>query len=164
EGYKATAKLLGFNESVGNLAYDLVDMGISIRGKLQLVPKLTTRYGEKRKIKPFVLYHYGRKDLDYAFKQANKYLFTAEIASDIINFIKIKDDIKNAFILDKATGTIMLTVAEPEKITNIEYVKEHCSMVITIIGSDNDPSSYYICKDKNGNRYDVSEDGKLISE
>lgn len=164
EGYKATAKLLGFNESVGNLAYDLVDMGISIRGKLQLVPKLTKRYGEKRKIKPFVLFHYGRKDLDYAFKQANKYLFTAEIASDIINFIKIKDDIKNAFILDKATGTIMLTVAEPEKITNIEYLKEHCSMVITIIGSDNDPSSYYMCKDKNGNRYDVSNDGKLISE
>ncbi|KJF75672.1 hypothetical protein UA45_22375 [Morganella morganii] len=87
-----------------------------------------------------------------------------EIIGDGINFIKIKDDIKNAFVLDKETGTIMLTVAEPEKITNIEYVKEHCSMVITIIGSDNAPSSYYMCKDKNGNRYDVSNDGKLISE
>ncbi|MFB9997698.1 DUF4225 domain-containing protein [Providencia rustigianii] len=49
EGYKATAKLLGFNESVGNLAYDLIDLGISISGKLKLIPKLN-EYGNPNKI------------------------------------------------------------------------------------------------------------------
>lgn len=68
QGYKKTAKALGFDESVGVLAYDLVDLGISIKGKFKLVPKLTKVYDE-RKIKPFVLFRYGREDLDYAFKQ-----------------------------------------------------------------------------------------------
>ncbi|WP_413491563.1 DUF4225 domain-containing protein [Morganella psychrotolerans] len=160
EGYKAAAKNLGFNESVGNLVYDLVDAGISIRGKLKLVPKLSKVYDD-RKIKALVLFRYGRKDLDYAFRQANKYLFSAEIASDIINFIKIKDDIKNSFIFDKTTGNIMLSLAEPEKITNIKYVKEHCSLIMTITGTDDYPPLYYMCKDKNGNRYDVTQDGKI---
>lgn len=163
EGYKASAKALGFDESVGNLAYDLVDMGISIRGKLQLVPKLAKVY-DRRKIKPFVLFRYGRKDLDYAFRQANKYLFSAEIASDVINVLKIKDDLKNAFVLDKTTGTLMLSVAEPEKITNIEYLMKHCSLRITIIGPGEASPLYYQCNDINGNSYNVNQDGKLMTE
>lgn len=163
EGYKASAKALGFDESVGNLAYDLIDMGISVRGKLQLVPKLTKVY-DSRKIKPFVLFRYGRKDLDYAFRQANKHLLAIEIIGDGINLLKIKDDIKDAFVLDKETGTIMINVTEPEKITNIEYVQEHCSLVITITGTDNSPPTYYMCEDKSGSKYNVDSKGELINE
>jgi len=164
EGYKASAKALGFNESVGNLTYDLVDMGLSVRGKLQLVPKLTSRYGEKRKIKPFVLYHYAREDLDYAFRQTNKFLLNIELLGDLINITKIKEDLKNAFVLDKETGTLMLSVAEPEKITNIEYITEHCTRVIVITGPNDSSPSYYSCKDKKGNDYNVTQDGKLMKE
>lgn len=162
EGYKASAKALGFSESVGNLAYDLVDIGISIQGKLKLVPKLSKVY-DNRKIK-FVLFRYGRKDLDYAFRQANKYLFSAEIIGDLINISKIKDDFKNAFIFDRTTGTIMLGLAEPEKITNIKYVKEHCSFILFDVFGENGAPSYYVCEDKKGNRYDVSINGDLIED
>ncbi|MDD9341335.1 MAG: DUF4225 domain-containing protein [Providencia heimbachae] len=164
EGYKSAAKTLGFNESVGNLTYDLVDMGLSIRGKLQLVPKLTRRYGEKRKIKPFVLFRHAREDLDYAFRQANKYLLTSELASDAINISKIMDDLKNAFVLDKETGTLMLSVAEPEKITTVEYIMEHCNLIMLITSPDDLSPSYYRCKDKKGNDYNVTQDGKLMKE
>lgn len=162
EGYKASAKALGFNESVGNLTYDLVDMGLSIRGKLQLVPKLTRRYGENRKIKPFVLYHYAREDLDYAFRQTNKFLLNIELLGDLINITKVKKDLENAFVLDKETGTLMLSVVEPEKITNIEYITEHCTRMIVIVGPNDSSPSYYSCKDKKGNDYNVTQDGKLM--
>ncbi|WOO51308.1 MULTISPECIES: DUF4225 domain-containing protein [Enterobacterales] len=163
EGYKATAKALGFDESVGNLAYDLVDLGISVQGKLKLVPKLSKVYDE-RKIKPMALFYYGRKDLDYAFKQANKFFLNLEIASDAINLLKIKEDLKNAFVFDKESGNLMLSLSEPEKITNIEYIVEHCETVILVTGDPNSPPYYYRCLDKNGNPYKVSVDGILMDE
>ena len=46
--YQAAARELGMSESVGTLVYDLVDIGISVRGKLKLVPK-KDEYGTKVK-------------------------------------------------------------------------------------------------------------------
>lgn len=163
EGYKATAKALGFDESVGNLAYDLVDLGISVKGKLKLVPKLSKVY-DTRKIKPMALFYYGRKDLDYAFKQVSKPLLSLQIFGDLIGITKIKKDLKNAFVFDKESGNLMLSLSEPEKITNIKYVVEHCESVILITGNPSSPPYYYRCLDKNGNPYKVSIDGQLMDE
>lgn len=163
EGYKTTAKALGFDESVGNLAYDLVDLGISVKGKLKLVPKLSKVY-DTRKIKPMALFYYGRKDLDYAFKQTNKFFLNLQIAGDAINLLKIKEDLKNAFVFDKESGNLMLSLSEPEKITHIKYVVEHCESVILITGNPSSPPYYYRCLDKNGNPYKVSIDGQLMDE
>ncbi|EJF7713407.1 TPA: DUF4225 domain-containing protein [Providencia rettgeri] len=161
QGYKKTAKALGFDESVGVLAYDLVDLGISIKGKFKLVPKLTKVYDE-RKIKPFVLFRYGREDLDYAFKQTNKALLSIEVFGDMIALSKIKEDLKNAFVLDKKTGHLMLSLAEPEKITNVEYLINNCERVLLFTDNPDAPSIYYRCLDSKGNPYNVSSDGNLM--
>lgn len=71
---------------------------------LKLVPKLTKVYDE-RKIKPFVLFRYGKEDLDYAFKQTNKALLSIEAFGDMMALSKIKEDLKNAFVLDKKNRT-----------------------------------------------------------
>ena len=163
QGYKKTAKALGFDESVGVLAYDLVDLGISIKGKFKLVPKLTKVYDE-RKIKPFVLFRYGRKDLDYAFKQTNKALLTIEIFGDLIALSKIKEDLKNAFVFDKETGNLMLSLAEPEKITNVEYLMNNCERIMLFTNNPDAPSIYYQCLDTKGKPYNVSSDGDLMDD
>ncbi|WP_334326101.1 PAAR domain-containing protein [Gilliamella apicola] len=56
--YQAAARELGMSESVGMLVYDLVDIGISVRGKLKLVPKKDEYGTPVRK-----LWHYGSQDL-----------------------------------------------------------------------------------------------------
>lgn len=48
EGYIAAATGLGFDKSMGVLAYDMADFGLSLHGKLKLLPKLSA-FGEIEK-------------------------------------------------------------------------------------------------------------------
>ncbi|QCJ71557.1 killer protein of pyocin s3 [Providencia heimbachae] len=152
EGYKATAKLLGFNESVGNLAYDLIDLGISVSGKLKLVPKLN-EYGNPNKNLFFK--EYVRKDLEYAYKQLSNRLLMVEIVSDSFSLLNIKDDIKNMIVLDKENNHISLVINEPEKISNVKEIVDNCytAMLIAGNGTDDSSSKILVCSDKDGKSY-----------
>ncbi|EFB72323.1 hypothetical protein PROVRUST_06392 [Providencia rustigianii DSM 4541] len=158
EGYKATAKLLGFNESVGNLAYDLIDLGISISGKLKLIPKLN-EYGNPNKNLFFK--EYVRKDLEYAYKQLSNRLLMVEIVSDSFSLLNIKDDIKNMIVLDKENNHISLVINEPEKISNVKEIVDNCytAMLIAGNGTDDSPSKILVCSDKDGKSYYADLDG-----
>ncbi len=115
-------------------------------------------------LKPFVLFRHGRKDLDYAFKQTNKALLTIEIFGDLIALSKIKEDLKNAFVFDKETGNLMLSLAEPEKITNVEYLMNNCERIMLFTNNPDAPSIYYQCLDAKGKPYNVSTDGDLMDD
>lgn len=52
---QSSAQALGFNAFVGNLAYDFVNVTVSVHGKLKLVPKLN-EFGNPR----FKQFFYGR--------------------------------------------------------------------------------------------------------
>lgn len=112
EGYKSAAKALGFKESVGNLAYDLVDFGISVKGKLKLIPKLN-EYGNPKKNLFFK--EYAQKDLEYAYKQMSSKFLVFEMISDAISISKLRDDVKSMMVYDKDTGQTTLVIREPEK-------------------------------------------------
>nr|WP_275679256.1 DUF4225 domain-containing protein [Providencia rettgeri] len=156
EGYKATAKLLGFNESVGNLAYDLIDLGISISGKLKLIPKLN-EYGNPNKNLFFK--EYVRKDLEYAYKQLSNRLLMVEIVSDGLSLLNITDDIKNMIVIDKENNHISLVINEPEKISNVKEIVDECYTAILITGNDDTPSKILVCTDQNGKPYYADLDG-----
>ncbi|MEQ4922475.1 hypothetical protein [Proteus hauseri] len=97
-------------------------------------------------------------------KRVNKAFLSLEIFGNLINITKIKGDIKNAFVFDKESGKLMLSLSEPEKITNVEYIVEHCESVILVTGNPSSPPYYYRCLDENGNPYKVSIDGRLMDE
>ncbi|EMT6382890.1 MULTISPECIES: DUF4225 domain-containing protein [Providencia] len=156
EGYKATAKLLGFNESVGNLAYDLIDLGISISGKLKLIPKLN-EYGNPNKNLFFK--EYVRKDLEYAYKQLSNRLLMVEIVSDGLSLLNITDDIKNMIVIDKENNHISLVINEPEKISNVKEIVDECYTAILITGNDDTPSKILVCTDQNSKPYYADLDG-----
>ncbi|MDD9339991.1 MAG: DUF4225 domain-containing protein [Providencia heimbachae] len=160
EGYKQTAKALGFNESVGNLAYDLIDLGISAAGKLKLVPKLN-EYGNPNKNLFFK--DYMRKDLEYAYKQMKSWGLMFEIVNDGLAITKIKDDIKNLIVIDKENNHISLVIGEPEKITNVKEIVENCYVAMLITGGPDDDDSLTkirVCYDKDGNRYQTDLDNE----
>ena len=153
EGYKQAAKALGFSEAVGNLAYDLIDLGISAASKLKLVPKLN-EYGNSNKNLFFK--EYMRKDLEHAYKQLKSWGLTFEIVNDGLAITKIKDDVKNLVVIDKENNHVSLVIGEPEKITNVKEILEDCYIAIYITSGpdgDDSPNRIRVCHDKDGNRY-----------
>ena len=58
ELYKSGAEALGFDASVGSIAYDIADLSGSLYSKLKLVPNITELGTPIKK-----LWHYGRQDL-----------------------------------------------------------------------------------------------------
>ena len=151
EGYKSAAKALGFKESVGNLAYDLVDFGISVKGKLKLIPKLN-EYGNPKKNLFFK--EYAQKDLEYAYKQMSSKFLVFEMISDAISISKLRDDVKSMMVYDKDTGQTTLVIREPEKIQNVKEIVEDCKYVFVFGG---DEPSYVECTDTDGNKYKARE-------
>lgn len=148
QAYQASAQTLGFDASVGNLAYDLIDFGSSVKGKLKLVPKLN-EFGNPK----FKLFYYGRKDLETAYRQMSRRLLTAEIIGDSLSLVTIIDDTNNAFILDKDTQQVSMMVSEPETITNVEQIVDNCSLVVTIKGDNEDVRGYFLCTRSDGTKY-----------
>lgn len=157
QAYQGSAQALGFNAYVGNLAYDLVDIGSSIHGKLKLLPKLN-EFGNPR----LILFVKGRADVERAYKQMSDTLLSFEVGSDVLSLWNIKNDIKNAFVLDKETNQVSMIVSEPETITNVGEIVDNCSLVITITGKTGDePPTYYHCERADGSKYTKDNDGNI---
>ena len=78
KAYQSAVEALGFDASVGNIAYDAFDLGVSVHGKLKLVPKLN-EFGNPI----FKLFRYAKRDLEMAYKQMSLKLLSAEIFGDL---------------------------------------------------------------------------------
>ena len=63
KAYQSAVEALGFDASVGSIAYDAFDLGVSVYDKLKLVLKLN-EFGNRI----FKLFRYGNKDLERAYK------------------------------------------------------------------------------------------------
>ena len=148
--YQAAARELGMSESVGTLVYDLVDIGISVRGKLKLVPKKDELGTPVRK-----LWHYGRQDLVRHYTQMKKLALAGEVAVDIASLSSIFNDVKNVFFYNKETDEPALVVPESETITNVRDLADSCQIVIVITFADEEPPHYYLCTRPNGEQYKI---------
>ncbi|OHT24486.1 hypothetical protein A3Q29_16995 [Providencia stuartii] len=133
-------------------------MGISIRAKLKLVPKLN-EFGEVEK--PLFLKKHAQQDLEKAYRQMKKKLLSIELVSDTINLFKVKDDIEKAFFLDKKSNDVIMVVTEPEKVSNVKDIVEDCQLYIVVAG-DSENSVYYKCTDDKGNEQKYSTSGEPI--
>ncbi|MFQ1006949.1 PAAR domain-containing protein [Gilliamella apicola] len=148
--YQAAARELGMSESVGTLVYDLVDIGISVRGKLKLVPKKDELGTPIKK-----LWHYGRQDLVRHYTQMKKLALAGEVAVDIASLSSIFNDVKNVFFYNKETDEPALVVPESETITNVRDLADSCQIVIVITFADEEPPHYYLCTRPNGEQYKI---------
>ncbi|AJA44825.1 putative Zn-binding protein involved in type VI secretion [Frischella perrara] len=155
--YQSAFKSLGFDASVGSIAYDAFDFGVSFYGKVKLIPKLN-EFGNPI----FKLFRYGNKDLEMAYKQMSKRLLGLEILGDAFASGNLLKEIRNAFILNKDTEQIIMTVREPEKITNVKQIVDDCHLVITITGDDEDVPGYYVCKRNDNTEYRKDFEGNII--
>lgn len=161
EGYQTVAMRLGFDKSVGTLAYDMADFGLSLHGKLKLVPKIN-EYGDKKK--PLFLVKNARQDMERAYKQTRDILLRFELGNDVISIYRIKEDLKNAFFLDKQTGDVTMVVTEPEKITNVKQIlTDNCHRYI-VFTNDGEDHSYFECPDPDNinNTLKVNKDGSIM--
>ena len=150
ELYKSGAEALGFDASVGSIAYDIADLGGSLYSKLKLVPKITEIGTPIKK-----LWHYGRQDLVRYYTTMKKKALGAEIVSDAISLGMILTNVKNIFIYDKDKEQPALVVPEPEKITNVRELEDSCQIVIVITFADEEPPHYYLCTRPNGEQYKI---------
>ena len=157
KGYQSAVEALGFDGSVGSIVYDVFDIGVSFYGKVKLIPKLN-EFGNPI----FKLFRYGNKDLEMAYKQMSKNLLALEIAGDALVVVNISKEIFNAFILNKDTEQVIMTVREPEKITNVKQIIDDCHLVITITGDNEDVPAYYVCKRSDNTEYRKDFEGNII--
>lgn len=148
DAYKASARGLGFDEGVGELAYNLADLGLSVHGKLKLIPKLNEYGNPVRK-----LFYYGRKDLEMAYRQMSKKLLFIEMAADVYALSDIVQKANNLFIHDKSTGQTNMVIGKPEKIINVGEIVEDCILYLTITGQENSEPAYYLCTNVQGEQY-----------
>ena len=157
KAYQSAVEALGFDASVGNIVYDAFDLGTSVKGKLKLVPKLN-EFGNPI----FKLFRYANKDLEMAYKQMSKHLLTLEISSDLFSIFDINRELLDAFILNKDTGQVIMTVQEPETITNVKQIVDDCHLVITITGDNEDVPAYYVCRRNDNTEYRKDFEGNII--
>ena len=85
-------------------------------------------------------------------------------ASDSIVIIDIIKNIGNAFILNKDKEQVIMTVKEPETITNVKQIIDDCHLVITITGTDEDAPAYYLCKRNDNMEYRKDFEGNIIED
>ena len=152
--YQAAARELGMSESVGTLVYDLVDIGISVRGKLKLVPK-KDEFGTKVK----KLWHYGRQDLVRHYTQMKKLALIGEVGLDIISLINILGDVNNVLFHDNDTDESALVVPESETITNVGELVHSCEFV-SVRDGNNGVREYYLCTTPDGKQYTIDSEAE----
>ena len=155
--YESAAQALGFDASVGSTIYDSVDLAVSVQGKLKLVPKLN-EFGDPK----FKLFWYGRQDLVRAYKYMSNKLLSVEIYSDLSLTVDIIKQFNNAFFYNKDNEQVIMTVKEPETITNVGQIVDDCHLVITVTGTDEDVPAYYRCKTSDNTEYRKDLDGNII--
>ena len=157
KAYQSAVEALGFDASVGNIAYDAFDLGVSVHGKLKLVPKLN-EFGNPI----FKLFRYGNKDLEMAYKQMRSKLLSVEIFSDTSLTFDIINQVNNAFFYNKDNEQVIMTVKEPETITNVGQIVDDCHLVITVTSTDEDVPAYYRCKASDNTEYRKDLDNNII--
>ena len=97
-----------------------------------------------------------------AYKQMSKHLLTLEISSDLFSIFDINRELLDAFILNKDTGQVIMTVQEPETITNVKQIVDDCHLVITITGDNEDVPAYYVCRRNDNTEYRKDFEGNII--
>ena len=152
--YQAAARELGMSESVGTLVYDLVDIGISVRGKLKLVPKKDELGTPVRK-----LWHYGRQDLVRHYMQMKKLALAGEMFLDVISLISIFDDVKNVLFHNNDTDESELVIPESETITNVGELVHSCEFV-SVRESNDGVREYYLCTTPDGEQYTIESEAE----
>lgn len=155
--YESAAEALGFDASVGSTIYDSVDLAVSVRGKLKLVPKLN-EFGDPK----FKLFWYGRQDLVRAYKYMSNKLLSVEIYSDLSLTVDIIKQFNNAFFYNKDNEQVIMTVKEPETITNVGQIVDDCYLVITVTGINEDTPAYYRCYASDNTEYRKDLEGNII--
>ena len=152
--YQAAARELGMSESVGTLVYDLVDIGISVRGKLELVPKMNELGKPVRK-----LWHYGRQDLVRHYTQMKEAALLGEIGVDVISLINIFKDATNVFFYNQETDESELVIPESETITNVGELVHSCEFVSVRDGTDG-VREYFLCTTPDGEQYTIDSEAE----
>ena len=155
--YESAAEALGFDASVGSTIYDSVDLAVSVRGKLKLVPKLN-EFGDPK----FKLFWYGRQDLVRAYKNMSGKLLAVEMFSDTSLTFDIINQLSNVFFYNKTTEQVIMTVKEPETITNVGQIVDDCYLVITVTGTNEDTPAYYRCYASDNTEYRKDLEGNII--
>ena len=152
--YQAAARELGMSESVGTLVYDLVDIGISIRGKLELVPKINELGKPVRK-----LWHYGRQDLVRHYTQMKKLWLVGEVVIDLASLASIFDDVKSVFFHNNDTDEAELVIPESETITNVGELVHSCNFV-SVRESNDGVREYFLCTTPDGEQYTIDSEAE----
>ena len=152
--YQAAARELGMSESVGTLVYDLVDIGISVRGKLKLVPKMNEFGTPVRK-----LWHFGRQDLVKHYTVMKKKALAGEIIVDIASLVSIFDDVKSVFFHNNDTDESELVIPESETITNVGELVHSCNFV-SVRDGNNGVREYYLCTTPDGEQYTIDSEAE----
>lgn len=166
--YQDAAVGLGMSKEAGSLAYDLVDIGISLHGKLKLVPKIDksfaiNQYNRANSTK-FKLFHYGRKDLTQAYRQMNKWFLSFEIMSDGLSLHEIYEEAENILVKDNESSETNLYISNPEQIDNVEKIVDSCAIVIRVTGNESDVDNqpnYSLCTRLDGTTYRQYFDGHI---
>ena len=152
--YQAAARELGMSESVETLVYDLVDIGISVRGKLKLVPKMNEFGTPVRK-----LWHFGRQDLVKHYTVMKKKALAGEIIVDIASLASIFDDVKSVFFHNNDTDESELVIPESETITNVGELVHSCNFV-SVRDGNNGVREYYLCTTPDGEQYTIDSEAE----
>ena len=152
--YQVAARELGLSESVGTLVYDLVDIGISVRGKLKLVPKKDELGTPVRK-----LWHYGRQDLVRHYTQMKKLALAGEVGVDLISLQNLFKDFKNVLFHNNDTDESELVIPESETITNVGELVHSCEFV-SVRESNDGVREYYLCTTPDGEQYTIESEAE----
>ena len=157
KGYQSAVEALGFDGSVGSIVYDVFDLAVSVQGKLKLVPKLN-EFGDRK----FKLFWYGSQDFERAYKQMKDKLLYVEMLSDSTLAIEVIKQINNAFFYNKDNEQVIMTIKEPETITNVGQIVDDCYLVITVTGTNEDTPAYYRCYASDNTEYRKDLEGNII--
>ena len=157
KGYQSAVEALGFDGSVGSIVYDVFDLAVSVQGKLKLVPKLN-EFGDRK----FKLFWYGSQDFERAYKQMKDKLLYVEMLSDSTLAIEVIKQINNAFFYNKDNKQVIMTIKEPETITNVGQIVDDCYLVITVTGTNEDTPAYYRCYASDNTEYRKDLEGNII--
>ena len=157
--YQSGAEAIGYDASIGDIIYDVVDLKGSLYGKVKLIPKLN-EFGDP----VFKLFSYARKDLEMAYKQMTSFFLTLEVWSDFILIKKIRQEIYNSFIFNKDNEQVVMTVRKPKTIINVKQIVDDCDLMITTANTDEKTPVYYLCKTNDGTEYKKDIDGNTIED
>ncbi len=157
--YQSGAEAIGYDASIGDIIYDVVDLKGSLYGKVKLIPKLN-EFGDP----VFKLFSYARKDLEMAYKQMTSFFLTLEVWSDFILIKKIRQEIYNIFIFNKDTEQVVMTVRKPKTIINVKQIVNDCELMITTANTDEKTPVYYLCNRKDGTEYKKDTNGNTIED